>query len=183
MDERNHPREVRDGVVVSLDYVLKVDGEVIDSSAGMEPIEFIQGKKQIIPGLESALYGMTVGARKEVTVQPEQGYGEFDPENFADINRADFPAGVPLQPGVELELTDENGEVYDGRIVSVDSANIRVDLNHPLAGKELHFSVRVVGLRQATAEELAHGHVHGQDFDEDDEEFDEWAEDDQEDST
>ncbi len=160
MDNKKNPQEIADNVVVSLDYTLQVDGEVIDSSQEGEPIQFIQGHGQIIPGLESELYGMSVGEHKDVTISPENGYGTVDPENIADIPRSEFPDEIPLEPGVELEVQNQDGEVMDARIVLVDSENVRLDFNHPLAGKELHFSVDVIGLRQPTAEELTHGHVH-----------------------
>jgi FKBP-type peptidyl-prolyl cis-trans isomerase SlyD len=173
VNDIDNPTEVKKDVVVSLDYTLKVDGEIVDSSEGMEPLQFIQGQGQIIPGLETELYGMSVGDRKNVTVPPERGYGDVDPENFAEIPRAEFPPEIPLQPGIQLEMTDQDGDVLDARIVSVDSENVRLDFNHPLAGKELNFSVEVIDLRQATPDELAHGHAHPDgDYDED-EEFDE----------
>jgi len=183
VENKNNPKEVRDDVVVSLDYTLKVDGEVVDSSEGMEPLQFIQGKGEIIHGLESELYGLSVGDRKEVKVSPEQGYGAIDPENYTDIPRSDFPPEIPLEVGTELEMTDQDGEVYDARILSVDVENVHLDFNHPLAGKNLNFSVEVVDLRPASPEELAHGHVHidGLEEDEGEEEFDEEDEEDEED--
>jgi FKBP-type peptidyl-prolyl cis-trans isomerase SlyD len=95
-------------------------------------------------------------------VEPEEGYGEVDPENFADIPRDQFPPEIPLEVGIELELKDQEGDLIDARIVSVDGENVRLDFNHPLAGEQLHFVVKVVGLREATEEELSHGHVHGE---------------------
>jgi FKBP-type peptidyl-prolyl cis-trans isomerase SlyD len=137
-----------------------VNGEVVDTSEGAQPIQFIQGQQQIIKGLEDELYGMSVGESKEVIVGPESGYGEVDPENFAEIPRDQFPSEIPLEPGVELELKDEDGEIIDARIVSVMDEIVRLDFNHPLAGEQLHFQVKVVDLREATPEELDHGHVH-----------------------
>ncbi len=151
---------IEDGQVVTLNYTLKVDGEVVDSSEDSQPIQFIQGQSQIIPGLESELYGMGVGENKDVVVPPENGYGSVDPENFADIPRSQFPAEIPLEPGIELELKDQDGQMIDARIASVNPDTIRLDFNHPLAGKELHFDVTVAGLRPASQDELAHGHVH-----------------------
>ncbi len=151
---------IQDGQVVRLDYTLKVDGKVVDTSEGNQPIQFIQGQGQIIPGLEDQLYGLKIGDQKDVTVQPEQGYGDIDPENFADIPRSQFPSEIPLEPGIELELKDQDGQLIDARIASVNPDTVRLDFNHPLAGKELHFSVNVIDLRDATDEEIAHGHVH-----------------------
>jgi FKBP-type peptidyl-prolyl cis-trans isomerase SlyD len=162
MNDTKNPQEIGDNSVVTLEYTLTVNGEVIDTSEGSRPIQFIQGQQQIIKGLEDVLYGMSVGDSKEVVVQPEEGYGEIDPENFADIPRDQFPPEIPLELGIELELKDQDGDLIDARIVAVDDENVRLDFNHPLAGEQLHFVVKVVGLRVATEEELDHGHVHGE---------------------
>ena len=162
MNDTQNPIKVGEDTVVTLEYTLRVNGEVVDSSEGIEPIQFIQGQGQIIQGLEDELYGMELGDTKEVFVEPGDGYGEVDPENFADIARDQFPPEIPLEVGIELELKDEEGDLMDARIVAVDSENVRLDFNHPLAGEQLHFVVKVVGLRDATEEELAHGHVHGE---------------------
>jgi FKBP-type peptidyl-prolyl cis-trans isomerase SlyD len=168
----NDPQSIRveDDKIVTLDYTLTVDGEVIDSSEGSEPIQFIQGRGQIIPGLERELYGMEIGDSKNVSVTAQEGYGEEDPEAFADVPRQQFPPQIPLEPGVEIQLRDEEGQVLDARIHSVREESIRLNFNHPLAGKELNFDVTVVDLRHATPEELEHGHVHGEDIDEDEDE-------------
>jgi FKBP-type peptidyl-prolyl cis-trans isomerase SlyD len=178
MNSSKNKSIVEKDVVVTLDYTLKVAGEVVDTSEGGDPIVFLQGHGQIIPGLESALYGMGVGDSKNVHVQPEQGYGEIDDKAFTVIPRNEFPSDIPLEPGVGLRLRDDEGEVMDAQIASVDKDNIRLDFNHPLAGKELHFSVTVLDLRDATREELEHGHVHGDDEDDDWEE-EEWEEEDE----
>jgi FKBP-type peptidyl-prolyl cis-trans isomerase SlyD len=161
---------VEDDKIVTLDYTLTVDGEVIDSSEGSEPIQFIQGKGQIIPGLERELYGMEIGDSKNVTVTAQEGYGEEDPEAFADVPRQQFPPQIPLEPGVEIQLRDEEGQVLDARIHTVREESVRLNFNHPLAGKELNFDVTVVDLRHATPEELEHGHVHGDGYSEDEDE-------------
>jgi FKBP-type peptidyl-prolyl cis-trans isomerase SlyD len=160
MQDSNDPKEVGDDIVVTLEYTLSVNGEVVDTSEGGRPIQFIQGQQQIIKGLEDELYGMSVGESKEVVIEPEAGYGEIDPENIAEIPHDQFPAEIPLEPGVELELKDEDGEIIDARIVAVEGDLVRLDFNHPLAGERLHFQVKVLDLREATSEELDHGHVH-----------------------
>jgi len=154
------PVTIIDDVVVALEFTLTVDAEVVDTSDGDEPIRFIQGQGQIIPGLEKALYGMAMGERKELAIPPKEGYGEHDPGAYTDIPRAEFPSEIPLEPGVELELKNKTGEVLEASIESVDEDNVRLNFNHPLAGKMLNFSVKVVELRYATPEELDHGHVH-----------------------
>lgn len=159
-DLENKATKIEENSVVTLDYTLKVDGGVIDTSEGNEPIEFIQGQGQIIPGLENELYGMAIGDSKDVVISPSQGYGEVDSEAFADIPKEEFPANIPLEEGVALQLRDQEGNVLEAHIVEVGEKTVRLNFNHPLAGKELHFSVKVVGVREATNEELSHGHVH-----------------------
>jgi FKBP-type peptidyl-prolyl cis-trans isomerase SlyD len=144
-----------------MEYTLTVDDEVIDTSEGSEPIEFLQGHGNIIPGLERALYGMSLGESKTVVVEATDGYGEADPEDYADLPRKDFPPQIPLEIGTELQLRDRSGKVLEARIAAVSEETVRLDFNHPLAGKQLHFEVKVVGLRAASDEELEHGHVHG----------------------
>jgi FKBP-type peptidyl-prolyl cis-trans isomerase SlyD len=151
---------VQDGQVVSMEYTLTVDDEVLDSSEGEAPLEFLQGKGNIIPGLERALYGMKVGESKSVVVAPTDAYGEFDEEAFTSVSREDFPADVPLEEGTELQVTDDDGEEATAYIDSFDDKAVRLDFNHPLASTELHFDVKILGLREATPDELAHGHVH-----------------------
>ena len=152
--------KVQDGQVVSMDYTLRVDGEVLDSSAGQAPLEFLQGAGNIIPGLEQELYGMALGESKTVIVQPEDGYGTLDPDAFVDVPRDQFPANIPMEVGVEIQVTDENGQPMNARIDTVGDENVTLDFNHPLAGKELHFEATIVGLRDASDEETQHGHVH-----------------------
>jgi FKBP-type peptidyl-prolyl cis-trans isomerase SlyD len=160
MKENNGSKEVQDDLIVTLDYTVTVDGEVVDTSQNDEPILFIQGKGHIVPGLERALYGMSEGESKEVVVSAADGYGEVDEEAFAEIPRSEFPPEIPLEPGVELQLKNQEGDELEAFIVSADNETVHLNFNHPLAGKELLFSVEVVELRQATEEELDHGHVH-----------------------
>jgi FKBP-type peptidyl-prolyl cis-trans isomerase SlyD len=152
--------KVQDGQVVLMNYTLKVDGEVLDTSVGHEPLEFLQGAGNIIPGLEEELYGMGIGESKNVVVAPEEGYGTIDPEAFVEVPREDFPPTIPLEVGVELQVTNQDGQPLSARIDSVSDESVKLDFNHPLAGKELRFEVTIVGLRDATDEENEHGHVH-----------------------
>jgi FKBP-type peptidyl-prolyl cis-trans isomerase SlyD len=151
---------VQNGVVVSMDYTLKIDGEVIDSSEGQDPLEFLTGYGNIIPGLENEMIGMKVGDSKDVVVEPADGYGEYNEEAFMDVPRDQFPADMPVEEGLELTVRDDSGEGRYARIESVEGETVRLNFNHPLAGDELHFSVKVVSLREPTEEELDHGHVH-----------------------
>jgi FKBP-type peptidyl-prolyl cis-trans isomerase SlyD len=164
--------KVQDGQIVTMDYTLWVDGEVVDTSEGTEPIEFLQGAGNIIPGLESQLYGMVVGDSKDVLVTSQDGYGEVDEDAFADVPRDQFPSDIPMEPGVELQVRDESGHVMNARIDQVEDETVRLDFNHPLAGKDLRFSVKIADIREATEEELEHGHAHGDHDDEyEDDEF------------
>jgi FKBP-type peptidyl-prolyl cis-trans isomerase SlyD len=162
-DSKNKPSLVDKDMVVSLDYTLKVDGVVVDSSDKSEPIQFIQGHGHIISGLENELYGMQVGEKKQVSVSANDGYGEVDKSAFAEIPRDEFPPDIPLKTGIGLQLRDQDGNIVEGYIREVGEKSVRLDFNHPLAGKDLDFAVEVVDLRDATAEELSHGHVHFED--------------------
>jgi len=160
LNTSNTPAHIEDDVVVSMDYTLTVDNEVIDTSEGNEPIQFLQGHGNIIPGLERAMYGMAAGDRKEVVIEAADGYGELDPEAFAEVSRDEFPPQIPMEVGIELQIKDQSGDIMDARIDAVNEETVRLDFNHPLAGKQLNFSIQVVSLRQPSEEELEHGHVH-----------------------
>ena len=151
---------VRDGLVVSMEYTLSVDGEVLDSSKDAGPLQFLAGYDNIVPGLEREMAGMKIGESKDVLVLPEDGYGEFDEEAFMKVPRSEFPADMELEEGLELNVTDEDGQNQLAFVESFNDEVVRLDFNHPLAGAELQFNVKVVGLREPTKEELDHGHVH-----------------------
>ena len=169
MNDLHKPITVTNDVVVSIEYTLTVDGEVIDASEENDPLEYLQGYQNIIPGLERELAGMKIGESKEVTVLPKDGYGEQDPEAVIEIPRREFPKDFEVKPGVELQLQNQDGEMMNAVIVSISPNTVKLDLNHPLAGKDLFFRVTVVDLRDATEEEITHGHVHGEEMDEDEE--------------
>src|SRR5512135_1410851 len=115
-------------------YSMKVKGEEVDSCGEDDPLLFIQGQHNIVTGLENQIYGMKIGDRKHVTVSPMEGYGDIDPEALVDLPRSEFPAEIPLEVGVELDITDEDGEVMTAAIVEVHPETIRLDFNHPFAG-------------------------------------------------
>ena len=152
--------KVADGQVIMMEYTLQVDGEIIDTSADHGPIEFLQGQGNIVPGLEQALYGMAVGESKDVVVAAGDGYGEMDNQAYMEVPRDQFPQDIPMDVGTQIELHDESGQPMVARIDQVGETSVHLDFNHPLAGKELHFAVKIAGLRPATDEELDHGHVH-----------------------
>jgi len=113
-----------------------------------------------VPGLEREMMGMKIGESKDVVVAPADGYGEFEEEAFMDVPRTEFPADMALEEGMELHVTDEDGQHQAAFVAKFDKETVQLDFNHPLAGAELHFSVKVVALREPTGEELDHGHVH-----------------------
>jgi len=147
-------------MVVSLDYTLTVDGEVIDSSGDL-PLEYLQGHSNIIAGLEKALDGMQVGETREVAVAPAQGYGEYDPDAMYDLPRDQFPADFDLHLGAGLRVRSSDGYIINARVVSIDDETVKIDLNHPMAGKTLNFRATVTGVRLPTESELAAGRVSG----------------------
>jgi len=153
--------KIVDGHVVCMQYTLHVDGEIMDQSEEGEPLEFIQGEGHIIPGLENALYGMTIGDSKNVVVPAGEGYGELDEEAFVEVPREQFPADIPMEAGVDLQVRTQDGETMSARIQHITDDTVRLDFNHPLAGKQLTFEIKIVSVRSATAEEMDHGHVHG----------------------
>ena len=154
-------KTVMDGQVISVEYTLRVDGKVIDSSSEGEPLEYLHGAGNIIPGLERELEGMSVGGSRSVVVAPADGYGELDEEAYIEAPKSEFPKDMPLEPGVEMELTGPDGHPMYARIDRLEGENVVLNMNHPLAGAELHFEVKVIRVRDATGEEMDHGHVHG----------------------
>ncbi|UBV41786.1 peptidylprolyl isomerase [Deinococcus taeanensis] len=149
--------------VVELDYKLTVNGEVIDQSESGEPLVYLHGHSNIIPGLERALEGKTSGDALQVTVQPEDGYGERDEDNVEDLSRDDFEDDVEV--GATYYAQAEDGSVIPFTVMSVDGESVKVDFNPPLAGMVLDFDVKVLSVRDATAEELDHGHAHSGEHD------------------
>lgn len=153
---------VGDGLVVSLAYQLRLDdGEEIDAAAATDPLVYLHGAGNIIPGLERELDGMRVGDSKRVTVSPEDGYGDMDPDAFELMPYDVFPKDLELEEGLEMRLVDNaTGQQIQAYVSELREEGVLLDLNHPLAGETLFFDVEVVGLRAATPEEQAHGHAH-----------------------
>jgi FKBP-type peptidyl-prolyl cis-trans isomerase SlyD len=159
---KNSSLSVQDDVVVSIDYTLRLeDGEVIDSSEGRAPLQYLQGQGQIVPGLERELYGMNVGDEKEVTVSAEEGYGDYDEERLQQVPLDAFPEDMELEEGMSVRMRDvSSGQLFDATIDDIDDDDVTLDFNHPLAGETLIFDIKIVNLREASAEELQHGHAH-----------------------
>jgi len=148
--------------VVGIEYEVKEAGttEIVDTNKGAEPLEFIVGKGHIIPGLENALIGMKEGESGDIMVSAADAYGEVHEEAKQKLPIEQFE-GVELKEGMSLYGQGENGETVQVTVDSFDEENVNVDFNHPLAGKDLMFSVVVLSAREATEEEIATGHVGG----------------------
>ena len=144
--------------VADIDYKLTVDGELIDQSGENDPLTYLHGHSNIIPGLERALEGKAAGDRVQVTVQPEDGYGPRDEDNSEDLDREDFDDDIEI--GATYYAQSEDGSVLPFTVTAVNGDKVTVDFNPPLAGKVLTFDVTVLNVRDATAEELEHGHAH-----------------------
>ena len=151
--------KVEKNKVVQIEYILRLpDGEVLDESKG-EPLAYIQGIGQLIPGLEKGIEGMTLGEERDIVVQPEDAYGEYMEDALQEVPKSAFQ-DTPVQPGMSFNVRTTDGRTIPVTIKEVKEETVVVDFNHPLAGKVLHFWVKVVGLRDATPEELQHGHIH-----------------------
>jgi FKBP-type peptidyl-prolyl cis-trans isomerase SlyD len=153
--------QIANDVVVSIEYTLTDDkGTVIDSSVGGEPLTYLHGAGNIIPGLEGALEGKKVGDSFKVSVSPAEGYGEKDEGLLQVVPRGMFQGVDQVEVGMQFHAqTDHGMQVIT--VAGVEGDNVTVDGNHPLAGQNLNFDVKVVDIRAATGEELEHGHVHG----------------------
>ncbi len=150
--------------VVELAYSLTdSEGDVLDQSDANDPFFYLHGAEQIVPGLENALTGLKVGDKKKVVVQPGEGYGEFDPSLRMTVKKAQFPADAELEEGLEFETTLNDGTPAIFTVVEIEGDQVTVDGNHPLAGETLHFDVEVMSIRDASSDELEHGHAHGAD--------------------
>ncbi len=155
---------IQEGKIAAIWYTLtNKDGQVLDSNRkGGKPLAFLAGAGNIIKGLEEQLIGKKKDESLTVKVAPEKAYGMPDPERFQPIPKASLPSEVPIEVGTQLTATGEsNGQAQIVRIHEILEDEVIVDFNHPLAGQELTFEVTVVGVRDATEEEISHGHPHG----------------------
>ena len=152
--------QIGKNAVVTIDYKLTNDqGQVIDTSENAQPLAYIHGTGNIIPGLEEALEGKNSGDEVQVSIPPEKAYGEHDEELKQVVPRDRFEGVDSLEPGMQFQAQTEGGTRIV-TIASVEGDDVTVDANHPLAGETLHFEVAVREVREASAEELEHGHVH-----------------------
>lgn len=152
--------------VVTIDYRLEVDGNVVQGEGDGKPFDYIQGCHMLIEGLENALEGLEEGAGFDVTVGPGEAYGEYDGKSRFDIPKTSFEIDGKLREdllheGRMVPMLDSAGELHHARIIRVGTEMVTVDFNHPLAGKTLHFTGRIVSVREATRKELDEG-LHGE---------------------
>ncbi|MEA3326381.1 MAG: peptidylprolyl isomerase [Chloroflexota bacterium] len=142
-------------VVVTLDYSLEVDGNQIDSG----PTQFIQGYENIIPGLERELEGLDLGEEKEVMVSAKDAYGLYNLDMEIELALSSFPKDFEIKLGRSMRLQDDKGNIFTGVAIAITDQMVKLNLNHPLAGKDLLFKTMVKALRQATEEEIEQGHL------------------------
>lgn len=155
------PDQIADGTVVTIHYTLRDDhGEVLDSSDGGEPLAYLHGADNIVPGLEAELTGCKIGDELQVAVAPEDGYGERTGETDR-VPLDAFDADAELEVGDQVYAQDEDGDVMPLWVTEVGDDHVIVSPDHPLAGVTLHFQVKVAAIRAATQEEIDHGHPHG----------------------
>ena len=153
---------IEEHAVVLIHYVLTNDDkEVLDSSEGQDPLAYLHGTGHLIEGLEAQLLGKAAGDKLDVTVHPGDGYGEFNEELVQVVPSDVFDGVESIEPGMQFETSNEDGSGGETiTVVSVENDEVTIDGNHTLAGVTLHFAVDIIEVREATAEELEHGHVH-----------------------
>lgn len=152
---------VGDHAVVSMHYKLTDDdGNIIDDSEGSEPLTYLHGAGNIIPGLEKALVGKVQGDLLQVRVEAADAYGEIDPQLIQSIDKSAFEGVDTIEVGMTFEANAPDGSHQRIQVKAVEDNAVTIDANHPLAGMALNFDVEIVAVRAATEEEISHGHVH-----------------------
>ncbi len=155
---------VSEGKVVVFHYTLTDDeGETIETSKDKQPLPYLHGTNQIVKGLEEEMEGKSEGDSFQVEVAPAKGYGEKQGPGPQGVDRSEFPEDVELYEGMAFTAEAEDGSHLPLWVTSIEDDEVFVDSNHPLAGETLHFDVDIVSIRDATDEEIAHGHPHGPD--------------------
>lgn len=153
---------IKENSAVSFHYTLTDDdGQQLDSSAGKAPLAYLHGAGNIIPGLENALTGKAVGDSMSVAISATEGYGEVQNELIQEVPRTSFQGVDEIEVGMQFEAQTGQGGTVPVTVTAVTDETVTVDGNHPLAGKNLNFDVSIKAVRDATEEELEHGHVHG----------------------
>ena len=154
--------QIAQNAVVSFHYTLtNNEGEVLDSSEGREPLAYIHGAGNIVPGLEKELDGKTSGDKLKVAVSPEEGYGDVQEALVQEVPREAFQGVEEIEDGMQFQAQTQGGPLMV-TVTKVEGDTVTVDGNHPLAGETLNFDVEITNVREASAEELEHGHVHGE---------------------
>ena len=142
--------QVKSGDTVRIHYTgTLTSGETFDSSAGRDPLEFVVGSGQIIPGLDKALPGMAVGDKKSVDIPCAEAYGEKRDEAIQAIPRSEIPDHIPTEPGTQLQMQAPTGQVVPVTVVEANEEQVILDANHPLAGKDLNFAIELVEIKAA----------------------------------
>jgi len=155
--------QIAQNSVVAFHYTLTNDaGEVLDSSEGREPLTYLHGAGNIIPGLEKQLEGRTAGDKLQAQVAPEEGYGEIQPQLVQEVPRDAFQGVESVEPGMQFQAQTQGGPLMV-TVTQIEGDTVTVDGNHPLAGQSLNFDVEIAEVREASEEEAEHGHVHGED--------------------
>lgn len=153
--------QISQNAVVSIHYTLTGDdGKTIDSSDGGEPLAYLHGNGQLIPGLERELEGKSAGDKLSVKIAPADGYGEYEKDLVQQVPRRALKGVGDLRVGLQLQAQSEHGTTVV-RVTNMVGDMVTLDGNHPLAGQNLNFEVEIAEVREATEEELDHGHVHG----------------------
>ncbi|MCX7696984.1 MAG: peptidylprolyl isomerase [Bacteroidales bacterium] len=160
--------KIEKNTVVTLKYRLTENdkaGSLIEEVTEQDPFIFLFGQGQLLPKFEENLKGLEIGHTFSFTLTPEEAYGEYLEENIVDIPIQIFMKNGKIDKDILFEgnvvpLQDQQGNVFEGVILDIGLENVRMDFNHPLAGKSLHFEGEILGIREATAEEIAHGHAH-----------------------
>jgi len=154
--------QIAQNSVVAFHYTLTNDeGEVLDSSEGREPLTYLHGAGNIIPGLEKELEGRGAGEKLNVKVAPEEGYGELQEQLMQEVPRDAFQGVENVEPGMQFQAQTQGGPLMV-TVKKVEGDTVVVDGNHPLAGQHLNFDVEIAEVREASEEEVEHGHVHGE---------------------
>ncbi len=153
--------KIANNCAVSFHYTLTdEDGQTLDSSEGRDPLTYLHGHNGIIPGLENELTGKEAGESLKVVVQPADGYGEINPDLLQQVPREAFQGVESIEPGMQFQAQGEGGQAQMVVVREVSEEAVLVDGNHPLAGQVLNFDVTIDSVREASEEEIAHGHVH-----------------------
>jgi FKBP-type peptidyl-prolyl cis-trans isomerase SlyD len=148
--------------VVTMNFTLTDDtGNVLDSTDAGEPFSYISGSGMVLPKLEEVVSGMIIGTKKQLKLEAKDGYGVYNDDAVQSVGKENFPEDFILEAGMEYMASNPDGVQMPFIITNVEDETVTVDFNHPLAGKNLHFDIELLDVRNATAEELNHGHVHG----------------------